>query len=238
MKNEIYQPMTVKDGMSDTAGIIKVFTEMATGRLSYDLNLLNYYDEVPIGYGSTITAVGKDSLELAIHEHQALIIKHNNSTLIRCKHFFKGLDVHCYAAYVNVSKKTVILHNFSYAQIRAARREAVRVKVHGTLPVTFNYGNNAIEGSMVDISVNGMSIESGAVPTTTTDQPGELNFTLNGTPLEVPGSFVTSVVAGTGKISCMFKMQPDRTSDRIIGQFIYQRQVKIIQQLKDGLLLE
>ncbi len=33
-------------------------------------------------------------------------------------------------------------------------------------------------------------------------------------------------------------MIPDRRNDSIIGQFIYQRQIEIIQLLKDGLVLD
>ena len=141
MRNDIYHLVTVNDGKSDADAIVKVFSEMETGRLKCDYKLLNYYDEVPIAYSSTITSVVKDSVELAVHEHQALVIKNDNSTLIKCKHFHNELDVHCFAAYVNVLKKTVILHNFAYAQIRAVRRDAVRVRVHDTLPVRFLYDN-------------------------------------------------------------------------------------------------
>ena len=239
MKNEVYHLVTVKNVKSDTAEILGVLADMKAGRLKYDLSLINYYDEVPIVYGSTINLVDQDSVEMAVHEHQAIIIKNNNSTLLRCKYFNKGLDVHCYAAYVNVPKKLVILHNFSYAQIRAARREAVRVKVHEVLPVTFNYEEGGIDGTIVDISGNGISIQCDyLIPELEKDQPGELSFTLSGTKLDVPGSFVASSTDNSGITTCVFKLKPGRLSDRIIGQFIYLRQVEIIQQLKDGLLLD
>ena len=90
MQNEPYHLVPTKDLKADTADITKLFSEMAAGRLSYDLNLINYYDEVPITYGSTIISVDEDSVEMAVHEHQALVIKHNNSTMIQCKHFRKG----------------------------------------------------------------------------------------------------------------------------------------------------
>ena len=135
-----------------------VFRHAWTGRLKCDLSLLNYCNEVPVSYGATIVTVEKDSVELSVHEHQALIMKQNNSTLIKSKHFDKGLGVHCYAAYVNVTKKAAILHNFAYAQIRADRREAVRVKVNGTMPVRFFRENMVIEGTMIDISASGISL--------------------------------------------------------------------------------
>lgn len=237
MKNDVYNLVTVNDGKTDAAAIIKVFSEMAAGRLKCDLKLLNYYDEVPVCYPSTIKAVENDSVELAVHEHQALVIKYDSSTLIKSRHFHNELGVHCYAAYASIPKKLVILHNFAYAQIRAERREAVRVKVRGTTKVMFSYENVTIEGKMIDISGNGISIHSGVVPATESDQSGLLNFTLTGTSLAVPGSFVRATPTEDGHV-CMFQMKPDRRTDSIIGQFIYQRQVEIIQLLKEGLIKE
>lgn len=238
MLSDVYHLVTVNDGKSDAAAIAKVFSEMATGRLKCDLKLLNYYDEVPVCYGSTITSVEIDCIELAVHEHQALVMKHDKSTLIKSKHFHNEFGVHCYATYVNVSKKTVILHNFTYAQIRAERREAVRVKVHGTLPVKFSYDNVNMEGSIVNISGNGISIISNLAPATNSGQSGFLVFTIAGTSLAVPASFIRSFPNGNEGHIYKFQMTPDRKSDSIIGKFIYQRQVEIVQELKEGLLPE
>ena len=238
MKSDPYHLVTVNDGKSDSAAIAQVFAEMATGRLRCDLKLLNYYDEVPVSYGSSITAVETDSVELVVHEHQALIMKRDKHTLIKSRHFHNELGVHCYASYVNVPKKTVILHNFAYAQIRAERREAVRVKVYGSLPATFSYANVKVEGSIVNISGNGISIVSDSVPAADAGQAGQLAFTLIGTPLAVPGSFVRFSPDGNGGHIFKFQMTPDRRSDGVIGKFIYQRQVEIVQGLKEGLFGE
>jgi hypothetical protein len=238
MKNDIYHLVTVNDGASDGAAIIKVFSEMAAGRLKSDFMLLNYYDEVPVSYGSTIAAVDGDSVELKVHEHQALILKHDNSTLIKSRHFHHELGVHCYASYVNIAKKIAILHNFAYAQIRAERREAVRVKVRDRLPLKFSYGGITIEGNLLDISGCGVSIHSDLVPATNSDQGGVLTFTLAGTPLTVAGSFVRATTIGSNGHVCVFRIKPDRMTDNIIGRFIYQRQVEIIQQLREGLVVE
>jgi hypothetical protein len=238
MKNDVYHLVTVEDGKSDDAAILKVFSAIATGRLKCDLKLLNYYDEVPVSYGSTMISVNNDSVELAVHENQAVIMKHDMSTLIKSKHFHNKLGVHCYATYVNVPKKIVILHNFAYAQIRAERREAVRVKVRKKLSVKFSCESVNIEGCMVDISAIGISLNTDLGSATLTEQSGLLYFALNGTPLAVPGSFVRSITKESGGHICIFQMKPDRKSDSIIGQFIYQRQVEIIQLLKEGLVVE
>jgi hypothetical protein len=84
MKKDVYNLVTVKDGKSDTAAITAVFSEMAAGRVKCDLKLLNYFDEVPVCYPSVITAVEKDSIELAVHEHQALVIKNDVQMEVMC----------------------------------------------------------------------------------------------------------------------------------------------------------
>ena len=182
MNSDVHHLVTVNDGKSDTAEIIKVFSEIAAGRLKSDLKLLNYVDEVPVSYGSVINSVSNDSVELAVHEHQAVIMKHHKSTLVKSRHFNNELGVHCYATYVNIPKKTVILNNFAYAQIRAERREAVRVKIRRELPVRFTCENVNIEGNMIDISGSGISILSSLMPRIDTNQNGYLHFKLSDSP--------------------------------------------------------
>jgi len=238
MKSDLYRLATVKDVKTDTTSIIKVFSDMAEGRVKSDIRLLNYYQEVPVTYPSTIKSVDTDSVELSVHEHQAILMKHDNSTLVTSSHFHKEYGVHCYAAYVSVAKKIVILHNFSYAQIRAARREAVRVSVKDNISATFSYDNILIEGKMLDISGTGISILSFEVPATETDQPGLLTFTLMGTLLTVHGAFVRAIANGVDGQICIFKTKLDRAGDNVVGKFVYQRQIEIIQELKDGLIEE
>jgi len=238
MKSDVHNLVTIEDGKSDNAAILTVFSGIAMGRLKCDLKLLNYYDEVPVSYGSTIITVDNDNVELAVHENQAIIMKHDKYTLIKSKHFHNELGVHCYATYVNVPKKTAILNNFAYAQIRAERREAVRVKVREKLSVKFSCENFKIEGYMVDISANGMSLKSDLDVVTNIEQSGLLNFLLNDAHLEVPGSFVRAISKENENNIFIFKINPDCKSDSIIGQFIYQRQVEIIQMLKEGFVVE
>ena len=231
MKSDNFHLVTVNDGKSDNIAIVKVFSEIAAGRLKCDLTLLNYCGEVLVSYESTITTADNDSVELKVHEHQALIIKHDKYTIIKSEHFHNGLGVHCYAKSVNLPKNTIILHNFAYAQIRPERRETYRVTVSGSQPVRFSCENDIIEGSMVDISESVISINSRHVTAMKTDQSGILCFALNGTPLAVPGSLVKTTPNGTGGHICIFQMMPDSSSGSIIEQFICQRQAEIIQKL-------
>ena len=238
MKSDVYRLVTVNDGKSDSAAIARVFSAMYAGRLKPDLQLLNYYNELPVSYPASVISVEDDSVELSVHEHQAVIIKHDKGTLVKSEHFHKELGVHCHAIYVNTVKKTVVLQNFAYAQIRAERREAVRVKVHRPVDVVFSNENCTLTGSIIDISGNGLSIHTDTVPAADLCQLGHLNFTLLAHPLSVPGTLVNTTPDENDGNVVVFRMTPSRQIDNVIGQFIYHRQVEIIQELKDGLVEE
>lgn len=238
MVQDHFQLVSVADGKTDADAIIKVFADMHAGRLKSDLTLLNFCNEIPVSYGTTILAVDKDSVELSVHEHQAQILKQNNSTLIKSKAFAKDLAVHCYAAYVNVSKKVAILHNFAYAQIRADRREAVRVRVHGTLPARFFCENLQIEGTVIDISASGISLwVEGPLPAIA-EGAGVMAFNLLDSPLTMPATFVRAKPTSDSRQIAIFTIAPDRLTDTVIGKYIYQRQVEVIVALKEGLVVE
>lgn len=237
-KNEVHHLVTVDNGKTDTASILRVFSKMVTGHLVCDIRLVNYYHEIPVSYEATISSIDNNSIELSVHENQAMVIKHDNSTLIKSMHFPKDLAVHCYAAYVNALKKIVILHSFAYAQIRAERREAVRVSVPQRIQVTFSYESISIIGTMVDISVTGISVCSVVNPAIDPNQMVQLSFGLIGTPLIVQGELVRILTEGGDQHVCIFRIKPEMKSDAVIGKFIYQRQIEIIESLKDGLVLD
>lgn len=237
MVQDHFQLISVVDGKTDAAAIMRLFAEMRAGRLKNDLTLLNYCDEIPVSYGTSILSVDQDSVELSVHEHQAQILKQKNSTLIKSASFVKGLSVHCYATYVNVAKKVAILHNFAYAQIKAERREAVRVKVGAPLPVTFICQQVAISGTMIDISASGISLLVDKPLPATIEGPGVMSFTLEDTPLTTPAQFVRSIATTGDRQIAICTIKPDRITDSAIGRCIYQRQVEVILALKEGLIL-
>jgi hypothetical protein len=89
MKGDIYHMVTVNDGKFDLSTMMNMFSQMSEGRLDCDLQLLNYYEEVPISYGATITTVGEDGIELSVHQKQVMLIKNDHNTIIKSKHFHK-----------------------------------------------------------------------------------------------------------------------------------------------------
>ncbi|MBJ6724548.1 PilZ domain-containing protein [Geomesophilobacter sediminis] len=229
---DTYQLVTLENGTQDAASILNVFAEMASGGRKPDLTLLNYYHEVPVSYPATVVGIEADSVELAVHEHQAMVIKSDNSTLVKSAHFPNGLGVHCYAAYANVTKKTVILHNFAYAQIRAERRDAVRVRLDQPVPVCLSSRESKSVGTIVDISGCGISVQCAEPPAVTPEGEVQLSFGVLGTMLSVSAAFVRTIANGEEGPICSFQLRPDSRAENLIGRFIYQRQIEIIQDLK------
>lgn len=239
MRNsDVYRLVTLNDGKTDADAILRVFSDMASGTLPNNLRFLNYYNEVPVSYNATVQTIDGDSVEFMMHEHQGMVVKNDRHTLIKSDHFPNDLAVHAYAAYTNVQKKTAILHGFSYAQIRAERREAVRVTVNQKLPVAFAFAGSMLNGMMRDISGTGISVVSTEAFGVEGNQAGQLSFTLMGAPVVVPGTFVRSLQGSDRSQVYVFRMAPDMKTDALIGQFSYQRQLEILKDLKDGVAVE
>ena len=230
--SNVYHLVTVDNGKSDNASIIKVFSDMATGRIKNDLRLLNYYNEIPVSYNAAIIGVESDSVELKIHSHQAVLMKLDSFTLIKSTHFHKELGVHGMAFYVNIQKEKAILHNFAYAQIRAERREAVRVRLAPPIPATYDDPQCNITGRLLDISETGASLLVESLPALADEQQGMLSFALLGTPLTIPSTFLRQVKTDNGYVG-IFQLQPEKKDAITLAQFIYQRQVEIIRDLKE-----
>lgn len=235
-ESDAYRLVTLEDGKADADAILRVFSDMASGKLISDLRFLNYFHEVPVSYGAAIQSIEGDNVEFLVHEHQGLVIKNDRHTLIKSAHFPKELGVHAYAAYSNVQKKTTILHNFAFAQIRAERREAVRVAVNKQLPVTFTFDGVSLSGKIRDISGTGISLVAAETVAIDIDQAGQLRFALMETEISAPGRFVRYLKGSDNSYVYIFRMEPDRKTDALIGQFSYQRQIEILKDLKEGLV--
>lgn len=230
---DLYQLLTIKSIQEDEAAILQVLKEMRSGKLSSDLRLLNYYHEIPVSYPGVIEDIDGEMVDLTVHQHQAVVMKFQKFAFLKSRHFPNDVVARVFRA--DADKGIALLHKLSYAQIRAERRQFVRVQVVDPLQVTFTSPAGTVTGKLVDISVSGASIEcQQREPAIETQVEGSLALSLEGAALKVD-STVLKINDHEGKTRYIFSLSPNSKAEEKISQFIFQRQLEIIRALKDGL---
>jgi c-di-GMP-binding flagellar brake protein YcgR len=104
--------------------------------------------------------------------------------------------------------------------------------------VNCSYNDISFDGTIVDISATGIAIHASDILNIDTDQTVRLFFNLIDTFLTVYGSFIRTAKSENDDQLYIFKMRTDPKQDIVINRFIYKRQIEIIQNLRDGFILE
>lgn len=230
---DIYNIFTVADVHKDEKAILEVLKGIFKGELSNDLRVLNYYKEIPVSYEAEITHIDDDLVEMRVHQHQAVVMYVEKITFLKSSHFPHDVVAKVYKA--NITKCIGLLHNFSYGQVRAERRRFVRVQIVEPVKVNFRRADQNFNGRLVDISIGGLSLETLEKIDLDIDTAGILTAELPNGKLEMPGRLlkVASLEAGWGYI---FEIEASARIEAGISQFIFQKQVEIIRELKDQLV--
>ena len=232
VNRDLFQIVTVEDGQKDADAIMKVFNEIHRGVIPCDVKLLNYYREVPVSFNASISNVMPDRIEMSVHQNQAVVMKHEKQTLIKCEYVPNGLGAQAFVALSNIDRCRVILTRFAYAQIKAERRGAVRVEIDFPLEGTFASTKGTFTGNLGDISVTGASLKLPSKPTADTDVAGRFTCQLPGGRLEVPARLLKFVDTENGA-RAIVTLNSDSNVERLISQFIFSIQVEIIRELKE-----
>lgn len=227
--------ITRVDGKSDSDEIVSTLTDISKGRLTNDLKLVNYYQEMPISYGAVeIDECSGGVLELTVHKNQSVVIAHQKQTILKSKHFPEGLSIHAIAEKVDINRGYAVLGRFAYATIKAERRAAIRVRVQESIPVILKAGGATYTGQLVDISVSGVKVKESDIPSAPASAQLEIRFPESS--ITLPGIFLREKINENGHFH-VFTIEPDGNAETVISKMIYSRQVEIIQMLKDQIVL-
>jgi len=228
--NDTYQRLQLTGEAQDNAEIIATLAAMHDGRLKNDLRLLNFFREVPVSYGAEVLTVEQDSAELLVNQVQAVVIAQEKITVLKSSHFRK--DVVANVTYVNVEKSRVVLSKLGYAVVRADRRMSVRVEMEVSINASFSTQDEQAQGRLHDMSLTGMSINMANDPGIPVSEKGDLTVALPAGAITVPASLL-KVTSTSDGYRLVFEIEPSRAAELSISQFIFQRQVEIIKELKD-----
>jgi hypothetical protein len=230
---DTYHFFTVEDVQKDEKAILSVLQGIYDGNLNNDLRVLNYYKEIPVSYGAKISHIDSDLVEMEVHQHQAVVMFVEKMTFLKSAHFPHDVVAKVYKA--NINKSIGLLHNFSYAQIRAERRRFVRVQVVDPLKLNFRRIDQNFDGRLIDISIGGLSLESTEKIDIDIDTAGILTAELTNGKLEMPARLL-KIANVEDKWHYVFEVEASPRIEAAISQFIFQKQVEIIRELKDQLV--
>lgn len=230
---DIYHLLTVEDVQKDEKAILEVLQGIHAGRLKNDLRILNYYKEIPVSYNATITGIDDGMVEMDVHQHQAVVMYVEKILFLKSDHFEHDVIAKVYKS--NINRCVALLQHFSYVQIKAERRRFVRVQVKDPIPVSFRKGDKSLNGMLMDISIGGLSMQCSDNVALESEDAGILTAELPNGRLEMPGR-VIKIIPLEEKWIYVYEIEASSRIETVISQFIFQKQVEIIRELKDQLV--
>lgn len=228
-----YQLLVETGVKEDNKQIVSILDQLSKGKLVNDLRLLNYFNEVPVSYPAVVENVEDDMVDLAVHQNQAVVMNHQKMTFLKSRHFPHDVVAKVFRS--DISKSLAILSRFSYAQIRAERRQFVRVRLDSLISASFAWSMGKITGTIDDISLGGMCLHAGQADGLMTQERGTLALELDESTLDIP-AVLLKVRQEDGEFFYVFECETDTRIEKKIAQFIFQRQLEIIRELKDQAL--
>lgn len=222
-------------GNGDPGEILELLLSCANQVPPVDLQLYNFYKEVPVAASAEILYVFGDTLCCRTTLAQSRAIGLDKATIIRCDHLPHA--IHASASY-NADSDEVTLADFAYVEVLPDRRDAVRVKVPGLCQVTIEAGPDKFQGRLKSISLSGCAVDIADRAQLGTFRYFFLSLNLE---LKSGGEFAVMRLQSRllrieqgefGMTRCIFLFEHDRRSEDLVGRYAAQRQAEIIRELK------
>ena len=222
----------------DRSLIISGFQDFVKRGVLTGIRLLNYYKGLPLSYPGTLVEVVQGDLELDVHKQQAVALEKNGYTFIKCDQFDSAIMAQAHN--VNVRSMTASLRNFTFVQIMAERRSALRLELDPQTDVQVGHQGAALNGKIIELSMGGFSmrsadscpIETGSEVSLQIMVPNLLHNSLS--KLETTATLVSTSKQDVWYIS-RFSLAENPQSEGLLSRFIFQRQVEIIRELKENI---
>ena len=232
-----YYHTRIKSSLDDDrASIIDGFRDIIKRGARPNFRLVNYYKGLPISYPAAIVEMERGILDLDVHQQQAVAIDRARRVFIKCDYFDSAIVAE--VQNVDVRRRTAALRNFTFVEIMAERRDALRLELEQPTEAEINGDAGKLTGRLFDISLGGVSIRTERCPFGKGTEvqlrvmiPNLLQNTLSS--LEVRACHVETTRDGQGDI-CRFSFEGNAHTETAISRFIFQRQVEIIKEIKDA----
>lgn len=220
----------------DQAEILSVFREELSRQPGFQITLINYFHGLPVSCPAHIISIEKDMIDLDVSPYQAFTMRDQHYTFIRSR--LLSHDVHANVQYVNLNRRAASLRKLCYVEIMAERRNYIRLALEKPQRALFTTSEGVVKGKLVEISINGACVEIDRPCPLELGEETSLTFNLSNTQDKVEYSLKTQAVL-VGKDGddlpgrYRFTTAPDKVLDREIARYLLQRQIEILQEIKD-----
>jgi hypothetical protein len=214
---------TIDDDLSKLAGLQPL----------PDVQLLNYYKEVPVFATARILDVAENRVVCRTSEAQTRVIEFSRYTIIKGAPF----QHHVYAdAHHDPDTGKIFLSGLNYAVVHSDRRASVRVRLQVPAAISIEAGTTKFSGRMLDLSLDGCAVNIA-------DRKYLENFSFFYLTIDMPfrsnqAAIKPRVMAKLAKVyqhnklfRCVFLFEHDKSSEDQIGMLIARRQAEIIREL-------
>ena len=231
-----YESSTKQSLEEDGIRIASGFQDIIKRGARVSLRLVNYYKGLPLSYPATLVEIDRGTLELDVHQQQAVALNTSRYTFIKCDYFDCPILAEVQSA--DVRRMTASLRNFMFVEIMAERRSALRLEMEPQTDAEIKVEEILLTGKVIDVSLGGFSIRPAqrctllrnAEVTLRVMVPNLLQNTL--TRLETKATHIETVSSNDHDI-CRFSISTEPQSEGLLSRFIFQRQVEIIRELKE-----
>ena len=202
------------------------------------VKLINFYKGLPLSYPATIDSVDRGTVDLDVQAEQAFAIEKNRAAFIRSP-LFKH-DVLAHLQYVNIKKKAATFAKFSYVEVMAERRNFIRMAPEPYPDTAIESPQGIIEGTLCDLSLSGLNISIDHSCPLERGTETVIRFTLRNLDqsicidVTVPATLI-AITGDTLPRNYTFSINPGKLLERQLSQYIFQRQIEIIGEIKDAI---
>ena len=234
--SHLYRTNIKKTLDEDRADIVAQFQEIVRQGTRVGLRLVNYYKGLPLSYPATLVEMDRGTLELDVHQQQAVALNASRYTFIKCDAFVNPILAE--VQNVNVRRMAVSLNKFVFVDIMAEQRNALRLELEPPTDAQIKGESFLVSGKVFDISLGGCSIVAAERCELAKAEQVTLTFFIPNllqdtqSSVEVPSRHVETL-SESGADICRFTINADAQSEALISRYVFQRQVEIIRELKE-----
>jgi hypothetical protein len=221
----------------DQADIIAVLKQELAKNPKFEVRLINYYKGLPVSFPAKIIAIEKDIIDLDVYPQQSVAMAEHHYTFIR-SHLLRH-DLYAHVQYVNNKRRAASLRKLCYVEIMAERRNYLRLELDKPQHAHFMTSDGIVQGELKELSITGACMRIDQQCSLEINDEILLTFMLHNIVqnldynVQTPARLVRITGDALPRLYA-FATTPDKTVDRQIAQYIFQRQVEIIHEIRDA----